>query len=438
MTLKVRRILSIIFIILFLVMTPAIMLYAAGYRLGNNGLSIQKTGMFIIDSRPKGAKIYIDGELQKTWPNSIITTPAKIKNLLPKEYELKLELDGYWSWQKKLAVKPGASTFAENIYLFKNDLPVQILPADIESIRLWPSKNQSIILSKNLITFLNLNDESQKIIQRDKLVAKNIFFSKDQNKIVIDNYLYNLINLNSPIDLKKININSFNYKWDDNILYYQDKLSIYKLAENNKPIKIVNNKIFNDYLVKNNYLYLIIKTKQGFDLEIINVDSGKNLKNINLPAAGNYSFINAENNLLNIYDKNHKTLFLINPMSTFEPLVAVINNLKTAFWNDSNSLVYSNDFEIWLYDLSSKNKTLITRISDTITNAIMHPSKDYIIYSTEKTINTIELDERGKKNVNELVKFDSVNSFILTNGDILYFSGKIGNSEGLYKKSLMQ
>ncbi len=438
MTLKVRRILSIIFIILFLVMTPAIMLYAAGYRLGNNGLSIQKTGMFIIDSRPKGAKIYIDGELQKTWPNSIITTPAKIKNLLPKEYELKLELDGYWSWQKKLVVKPGASTFAENIYLFKNDLPVQILPADIESIRLWSGKNQSIILSKNLITFLNLNDESQKIIQRDKLVAKNIFFSKDQNKIVIDNYLYNLINLNSSINLKNFNINSFNYKWDDNILYYQDKLSIYKLEENNKPIKIVNNKIFNDYLVKNNYLYLIIETKQGFDLEIIDIDSGKNLKNINLPAAGNYSFINTENNLLNIYDKNHKTLFLINPMSTFEPLVAVINNLKTASWNDSNSLVYSNDFEIWLYDLSSKNKTLITRISDTITNAIMHPSKDYIIYSTEKTINTIELDERDKKNVNELVKFDSVNSFILTNGDILYFSGKIGNSEGLYKKSLMQ
>lgn len=415
------------------------MLYAAGYRLGKNSFSVQRTGMFIIDSKPKGAKVLIDGESQETWPSSIfnkknyIATPAKIKNLLPGEYNLKLELDGYWSWQKKLTVNPGASTFAENIYLFKNNLPVQITPADIESIRLLPGKNQAVILSSDLITFLNLSDESEKTTKRNNLIGKNIFWSEDQNKIIIDDYLYNLADLNSILDLKKLTPNSFNYKWSGSTLYYQDKNSIYQLGSSDLPKKIISNKIFNDYLVKNNYLYLIIKSGQTTNLEVIDTATGQSLKNISLPAAPNYSFINAEQNLLNLYDNGHKILYLIDPMSAYQQLIEIINNVKTTFWTDPTNLLYANDFEIWLYNLETKNKILITRISDTINNAILHPSKDYIIYSTKQTVNAIELDEREKRNITELIKFDFINSFLLTKDDILYFSGKIGNSAGLYK-----
>lgn len=438
MTLRVRRILSFIFIFLFLSVTPAIMLYAAGYRLGKIGLSIQRTGMFIIDSRPKGAKIFIDGKTPATWPGSIfnknnfVTTPAKIKNLLPGEYDLKLELDGYFSWQKKLTVSPGASTFAENIYLFKNDLPAQIISADLESIRLSAGKNLTAVLFPDKITFLNLSDESQKSIKRNDLAGKNILWSEDQNKIIIDNYLYNLANLNSALDLKKLAPNSFNYKWSGNALYYQDKNSVYRLGSSNLPEKIIGNKIFSDYLVKNNRLYLI-KSGSAASLEVIDAAAGQSLKNINLPAAPNYSFINAEQNLLNLYDNAHKILYLIDPLSAYEPLAEIINDVKTTFWDGANGLLYANDFEIWFYNLETKNKTLITRISEAVDNVVPHPNKNYIIYSTKRAINAIELDEREKRNITELIKFDSIDSFILAEDNILYFSGRIGNSEGLYK-----
>lgn len=439
MTLRVRRILSFIFIVLFLSITPAAMLYAAGYRLNKNSFSVQKTGMFIIDSKPKGAKIFIDGKPRETLASSIlnknnfIATPAKIKNLLPGEYDLKLELDGYWSWQKKLTVNPGASTFAENIYLFKNDLPIQIKPADSGSIGLSAGKDQAVILSADLITLFNLSGEAEKSIKRNGLAGKNILWSEDRNKIIIDNYLYNLANINNYLDLKKLTANSFNYKWSGNTLYYQDKNSIYRLDSSNLPKKIIGGKIFNDYLAKNNQLYLITKSGQTVNLEIIDAATGQSLKNINLPAAPNYFFINAEQNLLNIYDNDHKILYLIDLFSAYQPLTEIINNLKTTFWINSNSLLYTNDFEIWFYNLETKNKTLITRISDTINNAVLHPNKGYIIYSTERTINAIELDEREKRNITELIKFDSIGSFTLAKDDIIYFSGKIGNSEGLYK-----
>ncbi|MFH0955739.1 MAG: hypothetical protein V1801_00780 [Candidatus Falkowbacteria bacterium] len=439
MTLKVRRILSLIFIILFISIAPAIILYAAGYRLGKNGFSIQRTGMFIIDSKPRGARIFIDGEPQETWSSSMlnkknyITAPAKIKNLLPGEYNLKLELDGYWSWQKKLTINPGASTFAENIYLFKNELPIQIAPVNIESIHLSLNKNQVVILSSDLITFLNLSDESEQTNKQTNLDGKNIFWSEDQNKVIIDNYLYNLADISFLIDLKKLTPNSYNYKWNGNTLNYQDENSIYRLESSNLPKKIISDKICEDYLLKNNYLYLIVKSEQAINLEVVDVATSQSLKNINLPAAQDYSFVNTEQNLLNIYDNGHKILYLIDPTSAYQPLVEIINNVKTTTWINSSNLLYTNDFEIWLYNLETKNKTLITRISDTIGNAILHPSKDYIIYSTEQSINAIELDEREKRNSTELIKFDFIGSFILTKGDIIYFSGKIGNAQGLYK-----
>ncbi|MDO8668046.1 MAG: hypothetical protein Q7K35_03035 [bacterium] len=441
MTLKVRRILSLIFILLFLAITPVVVLYAAGFKLSKNGFFIQRTGMFIVDSNPRGAKILINGQVQKKLISSIfnkndfITTPAKIKNLLPGEYDLALKLNGYWNWQKKLSINPGASTFIEDIYLFKNDLPIQIAPAGVKSINLSPNNNQALILSAGQITFLNLEDETKKSISQNNLKGKNITWSGDGQKLIIDNYLYDLNNLNINIGPNKP-LDGLNYKWQNDNLYFQNKTSIYRLNSANLPTEIIANKKFNDFLTKDRYLYLINQSKPtASSLEIINIETGAQIKNIDLPASNNYSFINPEQNLINLYDNDHKILYLINPLAAnYSPLVEVINNVKTTFWVNNNLLLYAGDYEIWLYNLETKKQTLITRISEEINSVVMHPNKNYIIYSTGQTINAIELDEREKRNIVELARFDLIESFGLNaDGDILYFSGKVGNIEGLYK-----
>jgi len=416
------------------------MLYAAGYRLDKNGYTVERTGMFIIDSKPQGAKILIDDQPQQTWvsaisnKNNFLATPAKIKNLLPGEYNLKIELDGYWSWQKKLTVYPGASTFAENIYLFKNGLPLQIMPTDTATTSLLENNSQAAIITADRLTFINLADETEKSIDQKGLSGKIFSWSTAQDKIVIDGYLYDLNNLSARIDLKKLTPNSFNYRWSNNILYYRDKNSLYRYSSSGATAeKIMSGLTFGDYVVKDGYLYLISRTGQTASLKIYNETNGQTIKEINLPATANYTFINSDHSLLNLYDSDHKILYLISPLA-FQPLVEVLNNIKIATWTNDNLLLYGNDFEIWLYDLNNKQKNLITRISDTINNAFLHPSKDYIIYSTEKSINSIELDNREKRNSTELVKFDSINSLTLSpTGKILYFSGKIGNAQGLYK-----
>lgn len=440
MTLNTRRALSVIFILIFIIITPAIMLYAAGYKMSKNGFSIQRTGIFIIDSKPEGAKIYINGKIQEKWPklifgkNKFISTPAKIKNLLPGEYDVKLELDGCWNWQKKLTINPGDSTFAENIYLFKNSLPAQIISENIESINVSPEKNQAVILSRDMITFLNLKNESKKQVKISESEEKNIIRSENMNKIIIGDYLYDTSNSQYPSqNLKKLYKNSFNYKFGEENLYYREKNSIYKIEKSGLPKKIISDKTFSDYSVKNGIIYLITESDRATSLEVINESNSQSVKNINLPYSADYSFINEEQDIINIYDKNGEILCLIDFSSPYNQFAEIINNVKTTFWADSKKMLYANDFEIWLYNSETKNKILITRISNEINDAIMHKSGDYIIYSTKQTINAVELDEREKRNITELVRFDSIGSFELSEDDVLYFSGKTGNFHGLYK-----
>ncbi len=66
---KRRKILFFIFLAIFIVATPLIALYATGYKINlKDPLSrqlVQKTGMFILETKPEGASIYINDKEQK-------------------------------------------------------------------------------------------------------------------------------------------------------------------------------------------------------------------------------------------------------------------------------------------------------------------------------------------------------------------------------------
>ena len=64
MTLGQRRILYTLFIMAFFAITPVVWLYASGYKIGS-GLKVQKTGILILDTAPRGARVYLNGVSQE-------------------------------------------------------------------------------------------------------------------------------------------------------------------------------------------------------------------------------------------------------------------------------------------------------------------------------------------------------------------------------------
>ncbi|MBA3046754.1 PEGA domain-containing protein [Patescibacteria group bacterium] len=449
MSLKIRRFLYILFITAFFIITPMVIFYAAGYKFDSGGISFQKTGSFILDSEPQGANIFINGKPQQNFFKKIFAneesytkTPAKIKGLLPEEYDLRIELEGYWPWQKKLSIRPGTSTYAEDVYLFRNNLPVSILSGEIKNLKLSPDKNKIAALLEGRLVIISVDDEEQIIFPIAEIGgdAENFSWAPSGKKIIIGKSVFKIDNLISGQE--KIyefeNLNE-NMRWDaesDDKIYYSDKNSINMLALSTKSSKkIIENQNFIDYLIKGDYIYLVAGNKDLINLNIFKIDSGQMARSISMPGSPDYSFINPQNDLLNIYDKNHQILYFIDPLSYLQsPLVETISNVKYALWVDKNKLLYANDFEIWLFDMASGKKTLLTRISKAITSVIWHPSNNYVIYSTDESINIIELDERGKYNITEILKLNKISyPHLNQKGSALYFYAVIGNQAGLYK-----
>lgn len=472
MTLKIRRILFLFFVIIFFTVTPWLSLYAAGYKIKlgwppDFKQSLQKTGMLILDTSPRGARIFIDNKPSQLFfkkyfnqEQSYIKTPAKIKNVLPGEYNIRLELSDYWSWEKKLVIEPGQATYAEDVYLFKKNLPLQIIsliPEEknfsslpIRKIEPSPDKKYFFILNEEKITIIEAGGmnlfssplSSFKIkLKPDSLIT----WSPDSAKAIVGRIVLDLKDKNKITYLDNLaGEQADNFKWGNgsDTVYYQSAGSIGYLDLNTRIRKIISSgENYYDYLIKNDSIFFISGTGKTLKLKGISLKNGEATKEISLPFSPTYRLINPNQNLINLYDSAHNLLYLIDPLAPINPLKEVVNNIKYSEWLDENRLLYANDFEIWLFDMDTSasllgkaEKKILTRISEPITNVLWHPSKNYIIYSTDKTINTIELDEREKRNVTELIKVEKIYSLTLDQkGNTLYFGAKIGNQEGLYK-----
>lgn len=442
-----RRLFYTTFLIIFFIITPLLILYALGYSV-SNGFKLQKTGILVIASEPNNAKIYLNGELQQDFlkklykQDSYKTTPQKIKDLAPGEYNIKLELDGYWSWEKKLAIWPGQSTFAEDVKLFKKDAPVSLLQGERNisanakraDIFTWNKKEAVVInLATNEIKNINLGSSTLPENQ-------DANWSPNSNQILLGNFL---INENNQItDLKtQIDKQAKSFQWDnysDEYIYYTTNTSLSKYRVADKAVtKIIDSSNIGNFFAQRDFIYFLSNEKDATILNIFDTQEKKISNKINLPLSS-YSFINKDQDLLNLFDDKHNMLYILDVNSSFKQLKDSLSNVsKKNYWINDTQLLYANDFEIWMYDLESSRKKLITRISKKITNVAWLPTNGHILFSTANSINVIELDDREKYNITKLIESDQIKNPVLNKtGDTLYFNGTINGEKGVYKLSI--
>ncbi len=449
MTSLKRKILFFIFLIIFIIATPAIILYAAGYKINFedplSGRVIQKTGMIILETEPEGADIYLNGKKQKNFlnkaffkKNNSIKTPAKIKGLLPQKYEVKIELSGYWPVNKKLDVFSGQITYIEKIKLFKKNLPRLVVGASEQKTFISPDKKKIFLPKEGLIVDLKTENKTEAIKSENE---KNILWSPDSKKILIENTILDLKLPKKNIYLDKlIGRNLKNVKWDKNSnkIYYQYKNSLNRFDLSTKINEIlINEEELLDYRIKNDNLFIIFKNKLAVKLEIRSLSAKETIKEIELPVSDGYKLINPNSDLINLYDEKYKILYLINPFSSVGSLKEVINNIKYGEWINDKILLYANDFEIWTLNLEKAKMELLTRLSPQITGLTKTDDENYLIYFTPESINVLEKNSGETIRITELIKLDKILAPVLNeNGDILYFYAKIGNQEGLYKLNI--
>lgn len=444
MSLKVRYTLLTILITTFIVVAPIIILYTAGYRYNFVKNKIEKTGLIVVNSEPENATVFINGKEFK------MKTEARIKNLLPDTYLVRVEKEGFHPWEKLLEVKSKLSTFAENIVLFKDALPEQIVSGKIQLSELSNDGKIMAFVENNTLKLLNLKDETIEEVYLSTAQIENISFVKNDSKILLEEKYYphfKVIDLNNdneifiPKNHFGINFDELTWDTEDSNILYGLKLTslksglLYKIDLNKKetslPITVGNSFLVDgsdiyttEFANNNDFLY-----KRSFNEPTMSTE-------ITILPVGNYEFLNFKRDRMTLLHKDRGELIYIN-LDDFDENTILETRVIGSMWPEKGieQLLIEKDFEILVQNFNINKRELVTRFSEEITKALWHPNANYIFFSMDNNIQVIELDSRGGgRNQLTLVNFDKVDSFFLDeNAETIYFTGGVGSQEGIYK-----
>lgn len=455
MTLKTRRFIYIFFILIFLVTAPALIVYAMGYRYNFKKSEFQKTGSLAIDSLPKDLDVYLDNELYKD------KTPTRINNLLPGEYQIKLDGEGYYPWQKKLTVSQEVVTFVKKVVLFKKDqLPVRLIEKPILA-SLPDSQNQKIASlvandQENEIWLTELSNQTNQVLNLEYQPGEDyelLGWSASNKKLLVKKTSKSLVdylviqaekgksndvtNLLSLLEIPYSGKEIIKASWDarnDNYLYLQTANEFYKINLASSQVETLKLKTTSDWLAIDKVIYYI---DNGYLIKYAN-DKKENI--VKLPTNQKYQFINHQNNLLALNEPTSQNTLIISPD---QKEITLDIKAKGVFWSDDNKMMlYYNDLEMWVYYPEDQSKELITRYSQPLKEVIWYPTYNYLIFS-QKTDNNqdklviIELDSRDFRNTIELPQAENINHLIVgSKAENLFYTAKIGNQEGLYSLNI--
>lgn len=381
-----RRIIFWSFSLIFIILTFYFSLLVSGYTISFSDIKhfpnlnlLQKTGILSINSNPRGADVYLTKNFKTflvpsdTLKAKNIKTPNKIKGLVPGDYSLRLELDGYWDFEQKINISPGQTTYLEDVNLFKKSLPLLIFPTSVQEISI--SDDYSSIILKDSNSVFNIKSETD-------------FFD---SKFFLSNEL--------------LEINSFS-----------DILDV----ENIK-----------NYFLSRHYLFLIKTEASKKYLNIYFNRDKKLLREIEMPVNSAFEIVSFNGKFLLVKDLNFSSFYIIDPFSKIKIFRKVLLDVKNVSFISRNNFIYSNNFEIYFFDYNNLQSTLASRFQDEIRSLIWHP-REYIIFSNGRDINIIDL--KYNKRLTTLFSFENMSNIVLDKrGGVLYFTAKLGSQEGLYK-----
>lgn len=460
MTIRARRIIMFGFIAVFLILAPTLIFYASGYRLDLKRGKILKTGSLMLEAKDiKKANLYINNQLyEKPFDEKIF-----VYNLLPGEYDVRLEKEGFHPWEKKITINSSLTTFAKDVILFKNNIPLQIIEGEIENFHLSPDQQKLIYLLKTAefseFYFYNWDSKESQLLYRLPLSetpiaiswapsSKKILLRNGADFIVLD--INNLKNTQDLNDIAKMEIS--NASWDlesDNLINLTDKKTIYQIdliAKLAKELYSNEDRSINPvfFIEKNDIFYIQIEENKNI-LYKHNLNFQTTKKILELNKSQNYKFIPSTNNFLSILDLDISKLYLVQKVSSDIQIDITANDEVKEFdaidatWdqNEKQLLIY-NDFEIFTFNADTKQTEFINRYGQIIRKALWYPNLSYVLTLFENKIEITDLALiNGTRNTTKIVEFDKlVNFYLDAKGKYLFFNGTIGKQNGIYSLEL--
>ncbi|MBI5077179.1 PEGA domain-containing protein [Candidatus Falkowbacteria bacterium] len=408
MNLTIRRLIALGFIIIFVLVAPALILYTAGYRYNLKKQEIQKTGALVIKSQPANALISIDEKLISD------KTPARINNVLPGEHLISLTKINYYPWSKKLIVKEQETSFVEDIVLLKKSAS-ELLEEQLIKWTNFSSNNRFAVFiindkAQDYLYLLNLDSQKIRLIYNNgkKFDAPAAQWSKDGAFVLFEDGAREVIlstslpkqELEAPAEPAK----TTNFQWADDIgnrLFFSSandvfqfdvstntRQKIYSLAKTEKLL---------DYLIRGNRIYTISELKGKFLLCRDAISNAEDIvpRTIEL-SGGQFAFDGAIDDQPIVRDLTNNDFYIFDA-NLFKILFkkSGVNNVE--YLKNKRLLLTQTEQEIGVIktDDDSFEEENVTRYSRGLERVKWHYLANYVFALHEGKIDFIELDDRG-------------------------------------------
>jgi len=426
-----RKIIAFVFIAIFVIGAPILIIYTAGYRYNYKKGSLEKSGALVIKTDPSRAEVFLNNK------NINEKTPIRLNNVIPDDYNILLKKDGFYDWTKKLTVKSKETTFAEDVVLFKKSEAQKIIEQPVNWISFAPNNDYAVFcvteFEQDYLYLLNLKNQKTSLVYNNNQIFvnpeiiwaldnSNFLFKTDSQLISFPAFLpsrYQDLSSLTPAE------NLSNIKWNPK------NASEFFTLQNNSIIKInVNQNNYEkffipdkqiqiiDFLIKQEKIYIISKINSKVFLGQYELADKKLVKTLELNNENNY-FSQNKTSLLFITDKQNSNFYIINP--ELDKILFQKNNIQNTDLNENQNLLLQTNHELVILNFDNFQEKNITRYSSGLSFATWHKSPNYVFALQDGKISIIELDERDFHYIITL-PYQNISQFNLDNkAKNLYF-----------------
>ncbi len=446
MSLFARRVFFWILTLLFLGTTPIIIFFLMGYRYSFERGVFVYTGSISIQANPtQNLDIHLDGKPVSSSTNRI-NRSYHIEGVKPGKHTLSVSAPGFGQWSKEVTVKSGISTEFWNVLLTREQYEQTAFLAPEGSFSFFPTQNEetlAVLSEKNgetLITLITLADGRRRQI----FSSTDFFFEKDSPKELLrwsprDDTLLSislvsketlkehtfLIQTDTALatDLKDIvrvpNPRETRWRSNTDTLLFLSEEILYEippdtpfgeasLSENIKSYDLVGNAIIS------------LEPKTGI-LYSFPLGNPKNKEQLTTAPPEGFFDDSASSFSLTSYDKTRIAfikletgdLFFYNKSEKNEWFKKLSSGVKgIQFSDDGKKLLYWTDWEIFaifsreweVQPVRAERDHLdIGRFSSPINHVQWAKDYEHALFSTERTVKAIELDDRGGRNTANII-----------------------------------
>lgn len=433
-----RRVFLWAFILAFAVVAPAVVFYTAGYRWNAKKGIIERNGTLIVDTRPNGADVFLNGD--KTGEQ----TPVTLQNIPPGTYRIRLERAGSLSWEKVLDIRPERVTFVNDLRLWRATDPSLLEEGDMHGLSMAPNGRffAAVIRDTQKNASLVFEEVTQDggvggLFGGDQQPIHLAFFDQEPEGdvqirwndassavLVRDASGHVWLGERSGQRANATRLPDGPYRWEGATL-----IGI-------RPGERVEYGVGTDSVQRRNLAVNVIDEEGSFRLvqdpssgKRSVVEQGHDSRRLELPD-GAWIFAGRVDGWLFLTDD--RTWLAFDPGARSPQLVQMPSEgLPAGISRERDEAILARSGgELWLTVLGEAPQLLI-RTSDALTGAVWHRDGNDVIYATSHDVVAVGLDPRGGRSQTTLATFQTIRGISIMN-ETLFVSGERDGRSGIW------